>query len=162
MNPQQEEAQRAKAYKRIKTICDGLLAVMSLAGGPAIVLLAFDPATKFVPHASSAVVLFTLIVAGGVLPMIPVVSFAVSAFPKALGKADGVWRTIFIFVMGLVCFAVNDFAYDWHTKRTEDAIATTQRIEDGKRAQSAADKEELRALIEGAVAEKCGPSRTAP
>jgi membrane protein implicated in regulation of membrane protease activity len=162
MNSQQEEVQRSKGYERVKTICDGLLAIMSLAGGPAIVLLAFDPSIRFVPLASSDVVLLALIVAGGFVPMIPVVSFAVSAFPKALGFWPGLARIAFILVMGCVCFFVNDLAYDWHSKRNADAIASSQRIEAGRRAQSAADKEELRVLIEGAVAEKCEPSRTAP
>lgn len=162
MNQPQDEMRRAKAYIRIKTYCEGVLALMSIAGGPAIVLIAFDPAIKFVPHASSNVVLFALIVAGWLLPMIPVVGFAVSAFPNALGKWQLALRVIFIVAIGYLGYRVNDGAFEWHMKRNADALAHNREAEDAKRAQSAADREELRALIEQAVAEKCGPSANKP
>lgn len=162
MNQPRDEMQRAQAYERVKTFCEGVLALMSIAGGPAIVLLAFDPAIKFVPHASSSVVVFALIVGGWLLPMIPVVSFAVSAFPKALKKWQSVLRIIFIFAIGYLGYCVNNAAYEWHMKRNEETLARNEEAAESKRTQSAADRKELRELIEQAVAEKCGPSTKNP
>ncbi|HDS1091675.1 TPA: hypothetical protein UL918_000289 [Stenotrophomonas maltophilia] len=156
MSLQQEEAKRAKVYGLIKTICDGVLALTPIAGGPAIVLLVFDPSTDFVPYASRDVVIAALVVAGLVLPLIPAISFLVGVCPQKMGRWPGVIR--FASILLVICASgfLNFSVLKWHDAKTAESIASSRRIDDRKREQSAAEKKELRELIEAAVAAACG------
>lgn len=161
MSPQPEEVKRANEFELAKTICEGLLAVAPIAGGPAIVLLVLDPSTDFLPYASRNVVIAALVLAGLILPLIPFVSFVAGVCPKKMGRTSGLVRISSIFLVALASIFLNSSALMWHDARTAESIADSRRIDDRKREQSAAEKNEMRELIEAAVAAECGRPRGA-